>query len=98
MKKLLFAIIPLTALIISTPSLAADGKEIYQKTCAGCHNGLNPKLGDKAEWEPRIMKGKDALVTSALNGKGGMPAKGGNAALSEDDIRAAVDYIVSQVK
>jgi cytochrome c5 len=97
-NKLLFAIIPLTALIISTSSLAADGKEIYQKTCAACHNGLQPKLGDKAAWEPRIMKGKDALVASALNGKGGMPPKGGNPALSEDDIRAAVDYIVSQVK
>jgi cytochrome c5 len=98
LKILFIAIIPLTALIISTPSLAVDGKQVYQKTCAGCHNGLQPKLGDKAAWEPRIMKGKDALVTSVLNGKGGMPAKGGNSALSEDDIRAAVDYIVSQVK
>jgi len=97
-KKLLIAIIPFAVLMIPIPGLAADGKEIYQKTCASCHNGLQPKLGDRAAWEPRLKRGVDVLVMSALNGKGGMPAKGGNAALSEDDVRAAVNYMVSQVK
>jgi len=87
-------------LIIPAPGQAADadGKAIYKKTCAACHNGLSPKLGDKAAWAPRLKQGVDALVTSAMKGKGGMPPKGGNTALSKDDIKAAVDYMVSEVK
>jgi|SRR5208282_2862225 len=76
----------------------ADGKAIYKKTCAACHNSLSPKLGDKAAWAPRLKQGVDALVTSAMKGKGGMPPKGGNTALSKDDIKAAVNYMVSEVK
>ena len=56
------------------------------------------KLGDKAAWEPRIAQGKDAMYASALNGKGAMPAKGGRADLSDDAVKAAVDYMVAQSK
>lgn len=77
------------------------GKDIYTKTCAACHmTGAAgaPKLGDKAAWGPRIAQGKDALYTSALKGKGAMPPKGGNAALPDADVKAVVDYMVSQAK
>lgn len=80
---------------------AADGKAVYSQTCAACHaSGVAnaPKTGDKAAWEPRIKTGKDALITSALKGKGAMPAKGGNASLSDDDVKAAVDYLIAQAK
>jgi cytochrome c5 len=56
-----------------------------------------PKFGDKAAWAPRIKTGIDALVTSALMGKGAMPPKGGSAA-PEGDIRAAVEYMVNAAK
>jgi cytochrome c5 len=51
-----------------------------------------PKSGDKAAWAPRIKKGEEALVASALKGIGIMPPKGGNASLTEAQIRAAVAY------
>ncbi|MGH8729005.1 MAG: c-type cytochrome [Burkholderiales bacterium] len=76
----------------------ADGKSVYDATCAACHaTGLAeaPKTGDKAQWAPRIAAGMDALYASVLNGKGVMPAKGGNPALSEAQVKAAVDYLVS---
>jgi cytochrome c oxidase subunit 2 len=80
---------------------AADGKSTFDATCTACHStGVAgaPKLGDKAAWAPRIAQGKPALYTSALKGKNAMPPKGGNAALSDDAVKAAVDYMVSQAK
>ena len=75
----------------------ADGKATYDATCAVCHAaGVAgaPKVGDKAAWAARLKGGKDALYASATKGKGAMPAKGGNAALSDGDLKAAVDYMV----
>ena len=80
---------------------AADPKKTYETVCAACHMQSvagSPKLGDKAAWAPRIKTGTDALVKSVLGGKGAMPPKGGNASLSEADIRAVVEYMVSQSK
>lgn len=88
-----------SALMISTGTLAADGKEIYNKACALCHAALSPKLvGDKAAWEPRIKQGSEALVASVMKGKGAMPAKGGNANLTEADVKAAVEYMLTSIK
>ncbi|OQX01146.1 MAG: hypothetical protein BWK73_47050 [Thiothrix lacustris] len=78
-----------------------DGEKIYNGLCMSCHAaGIagSPKLGDKAAWEPRIATGIEALYASSLKGKGAMPAKGGNPALSDDEVKAAVDYMVAQVK
>jgi cytochrome c5 len=86
----------------ATASGGSDkGKKTFEQTCAPCHaTGVAgaPKLGDKAAWGPRIATGKPALYNSALKGKGAMPAKGGNAGLSDDDVKAVVDYMVSQAK
>jgi cytochrome c5 len=57
-----------------------------------------PKFGDKAAWAPRIATGMDTLLNVALHGKGAMPPKGGNPALSEAQIRAAIEYMVSHSK
>jgi len=57
-----------------------------------------PKFGDKAAWAPRVKQGMDALVQSVLKGKGAMPPKAGNASLADADIRAAIEYMVSQAK
>ena len=82
-------------------SAAVDGKATYDTTCAVCHvAGVAgaPKLGDKAAWAPRIAQGIDTLYQHAINGFQGtvgfMPAKGGNASLADDAIKAAVDHMV----
>jgi cytochrome c5 len=80
---------------------AADGKAVYEQTCVACHAvsvAGSPKLGDKAAWGPRIQQGMDVLVQSVLKGKGAMPPKGGNASLSDAQVRAAVEFMVSQSK
>jgi cytochrome c5 len=78
-----------------------SGKSTYDAACTACHAaGVAgaPKLGDKAAWAARVKAGKPALYTSALKGKGAMPPKGGNAALADDAVKAAVDYLVAAAK
>lgn len=77
-----------------------DGPTVYNSVCSACHNSGAagaPKLDAKGDWAPRVATGKDALYASALKGKGAMPPKGGSS-LSDDEIKGAVDYILSQVK
>ncbi|MBI3371880.1 MAG: cytochrome c [Betaproteobacteria bacterium] len=76
---------------------AADGKAVYEKACAGCHKMMSPKLtGDKAKWDGLLKQGKPALAASVVKGKGAMPAKGG--AASDDDAKAATEYMLTQIK
>jgi cytochrome c5 len=86
---------------------AIDGEKVYKGTCFACHDvGVAgaPKLGDKADWGPRIAKGADALHKAAIEGLMNvtpgkvMPAKGGNPALSDDEVKAAVDYMMGKGK
>lgn len=80
---------------------AVDGKAVYEKTCVACHMaGVAgaPKAGDKAVWAPRIAEGKNHLYEHAIKGKGAMPPKGGNPGLSDAEVKAAVDYLVSLAK
>jgi cytochrome c5 len=80
---------------------ATDGKAVYDKVCFACHAQSvagSPKLGDKAAWAPRVATGTDAMVQSVIKGKGAMPPKAGNPALTEGEIRAAVEFMVSQAK
>ncbi|HEY6822300.1 MAG TPA: c-type cytochrome [Burkholderiales bacterium] len=85
----------------SQASAAPDGKKVFDSVCTACHTaGVAgaPKLGDKAAWAPRIKTGIDSLVQSVTKGKGTMPPKGGNPSLTEADLRAAVEFMVSQSK
>ena len=82
---------------------ARSGEEVYQSACFACHGtgaAGAPKLGDAAAWGPRIAKGIDALHDSGINGVPGtgMIAKGGCAACSDDEVKAAVDYMVEGSK
>ncbi|RIX47670.1 MAG: cytochrome c5 family protein [Rhodocyclales bacterium GT-UBC] len=78
-----------------------DGPTVFNTVCGACHNtgaAGAPKAGDKAAWAPRIAQGKDALYTSALNGKNAMPARGGAADLSDAEVKAAVDHLIGLAK
>ena len=84
---------------------ARDGQQVYQAGCVACHDaGVAgaPKLGDKGQWAKRIAKGLGTLYASAVNGVQGsagvMPPKGGNLALSDAEVKAAVDYMVGRSK
>ncbi len=75
------------------------GEKVFNTTCVSCHGaGVlgAPKVGDKAAWQPRVAQGKDTLYTHALNGFKMMPPRGGNAALKDDEVKAAIDYMVSK--
>ena len=81
------------------------GKSAYGKTCAMCHAaGVAgaPKPGDKADWGPRIAQGNETLYKHAIEGytgaKGMMPARGGGGALSDEQVKAAVDHMVNLSK
>ena len=85
----------------ASASGSADGKAVYDQTCHVCHGtGLlgSPKFGDKAAWAPRIATGVPALYNAALHGLNQMPPKGGNAQLTDAQVKAAVDYMVSAAK
>jgi cytochrome c5 len=79
---------------------AAPANPVYTQSCAACHaTGAAgaPKLGDAAAWGPRIALGMDELMHTVLKGKGAMPPRGTCMACSDEDLRAAVEYMVSQV-
>lgn len=80
---------------------AANGESVYKAGCTVCHAaGIAgaPKTGEKSAWTPRIAKGKPTLYEHAIKGFNAMPAKGGNAALADADVKAAVDYMVGLIK
>lgn len=88
-------------LLAAGASWAADpaertGEQIVKAQCANCHEkGLHgaPKIGDREAWIPRLKKGIDATVRTAMKGHGGMPARGGLADLSDPELRSAVLYL-----
>jgi cytochrome c5 len=97
MLKILFVV--LGSLWIGN-AVAVDGKEVYDQVCSKCHRtGIDgaPKMSDKAEWSKRLATGKPALIKSVTEGKGEMPARAGKE-VSDEEITAAFDYIVSLVK
>ncbi|MBT3430212.1 MAG: cytochrome c5 family protein [Proteobacteria bacterium] len=88
---------------VQVASVAIDGASVYQSACMACHAaGIAgaPRVGDVAGWADRITQGADTLYAHAIQGfqgkAGVMPAKGGNMALSDDEVKAAVDHMVAQ--
>ena len=79
---------------------AGAGAALYKQACTACHAaGVAgaPKSGDKVAWGPRVGLGVDALTASVIKGKGIMPPRGGSAG-SDAEIRAAVEYMLAQLK
>ncbi|MBT8092354.1 MAG: c-type cytochrome [Gammaproteobacteria bacterium] len=84
---------------------AMSGPQVYNSACLACHGaGVAgaPIFGDVAQWAPRIAQGMDTLKTHAIEGymgeKGYMPAKGGRMDLSDDEVAAAVEYMVTEAQ
>ena len=89
---------------ITDPKVAA-GEEIYERSCAGCHEsrtGGAPKPGDKEDWAPRIKQGMETMTKMSIAGfegkQGAMPAKGGNEELTDQEVGNAVLYMVEKSK
>ncbi len=78
---------------------ARSGEQVVKAKCGSCHfTGLNgaPKIGDRQAWIGRVSRGLDKVIASGIHGRGAMPARGGVADLSDDEMRAAVIYMFSQ--
>jgi cytochrome c5 len=101
----MLSILAMAGLIASAPAMASDGQAVYESTCKMCHGaGLMgaPKFGDKADWGTRMAQGIDTLKDHAVKGfkgsKGMMPPKGGKSGLSNEEVHAAVSYMVDAAK
>lgn len=103
-RAIIFMIIPKSGAHASmdrslvTPELS--GKKLYAMRCHECHEtGKNgaPKVGDYRAWGPRIEKGMEALVESAINGHNKMPSRGGLASASDEELRSVIDYMLINV-
>lgn len=84
---------------------STDGKFIYGSLCHSCHDngaGGAPKITDKGAWAPRVAQGAETLLKHAIEGftgrSGAMPARGGNPGLTDEQVKATVEWMVSQVK
>jgi cytochrome c len=87
--------------VAAEEQVASGDDTVYRQACQMCHAaGVAgaPMTGDKAAWAPRIEQGRDKLLTSAIEGIGIMPAKGGQIQLSDEEVAAAVDYMIQQSK
>lgn len=81
------------------PAKQRTGEQVVQERCQECHaTGKQgaPKLGDMNDWKPRLQNGVDPLIKSAIGGHNSMPARGGLANLSDAEMKAAVEFMVSK--
>jgi cytochrome c5 len=99
MKLSIIGITTLATLCSIGQVAAADGKAVFDKSCAVCHKGglpTAPKLGDKKAWAPLIARGSKDLIASVIKGKSPMPPRGG--ATNDEDAAAAVEYMIKAAK
>jgi cytochrome c5 len=89
------------AAVAASDGKPKSGEEVFNGSCNACHGtgvGGAPKNGDKAAWKDRLAQGKDTLHTHAITGIRAMPPKGTCMSCSDDEIKAAVDFMLSHVK
>ena len=106
MKKLIPLAMIVILVLVTAPAVFADaarGQGVYMNFCAPCHaSGIAsaPRVGDKPAWSERSAKDADVVISNAINGyqgkSGFMPAKGGNSALTDEEVSAAVMYMLEQ--
>ena len=82
---------------VCAQAVERSGKEVVEAVCSTCHaSGAKtaaPKIGDREAWAPRLKRGMDALTLKAVRGHDGMPARGGQANLTDGEIKAAINYM-----
>ena len=88
---------------VAASSDPRSGEDVYNAACMACHTtgaAGAPKLADAGDWADRLPKGMDELYNSGVNGLAGtgMIAKGGCMNCSDDEVRAAVDFMVESVQ
>ncbi|OAD23505.1 cytochrome c5, partial [Candidatus Thiomargarita nelsonii] len=86
--------------VVEKAAAPKSAKEIYDTVCQACHTpGIleAPKYGDKAAWADRIAKGEATLIQNAINGFNTMPPRGGNATLSDEEVKLTVQYMLAAV-
>ncbi|MEN8686446.1 MAG: c-type cytochrome [Desulfuromonadales bacterium] len=108
MKKFIALICVVVFVLVMAPAVFADaakGQGVYMNFCASCHaSGIAgaPKVGDKSAWAEHSAKGTEAMIQNAINGYQGsagfMPARGGNSALTDEEVSSAVLYMLEQSK
>ena len=108
MKKFFTVALMLALPFVFSSTVVAEntqGQGVYMNFCAPCHaSGVAgaPKVGDKTAWQGRISKGDEAMADLAIKGfqgsTGFMPAKGGNSALTDEEVTSATRYMVDQSK
>ena len=93
------------AVSVAPAANAADGEKVFKSVCFMCHQtgaGGAPMVGNKTDWAPRIKQGKPTLYKHALGGftgnNGTMPPRGGSASLKDDEVKAAVDFMVAKAQ
>lgn len=102
------AVAPVAAAVEAAPmpepapaAAAVDGAKVYQTACFACHGtgaAGAPMLGNADQWGPRLEQGVDVLNDHALNGFNAMPARGGNMALTDEQVKASVAYMLESVQ
>ncbi len=93
MKKVIAFV---AAALLSSVVVADDGQAVYNKACAMCHAAgvaNAPKAHDADAWAPRLAAGIDAAVASAIAGKGAMPPKGLCMTCTDDELKAAIEFM-----
>lgn len=77
-----------------------DGGEIYGQLCSACHNAgvAGAPMLQKAQWSARLAQGVDTLKLHAIQGIRGMPARGGNPSLNDEQVNATVDWMIAELK
>jgi cytochrome c5 len=104
MKTAAETLAPVGAVAVKSDDNASTGaarsaEALYKETCQTCHaTGIAnaPKLDDKAAWEPRVANGLDGLLKTAINGKGAMPARGGNPTISDEEMKSVILYMTGK--
>ncbi len=106
--RIVIVLLPLMVWMVSLipmdgVAVAADrsvGKAVFEQNCVLCHgNGLAgaPRIDHNDDWAHRLAAGRAVLLQSVLQGRAGMPPKGGNASLSDNDAVAGLNYLLSRV-
>ena len=88
-----------TKIQVAVSNEIKSGEQVYNAVCLACHSSGAagaPVTGNKDQWNERIAEGVDHLYEQAINGIGVMPARGGDPSLTDDEVKAAVDYMIDK--